>query len=147
MLDDPILGLPKLVAFMNHWIACSRGSRRRSRCGCPMSSSKLAATGGGRALPLHRAAVSADESAGAIAGLQLSSAAERERAASGANPWLAPGDPGNPDLFKFREGRSGSYKTFFKPEQIKWIERYMVENLLNANEFLSPGSKIQFADT
>jgi Sulfotransferase domain len=136
MLDDPIVGLPKLVAFMNSWTRRVEDAGERAM---GVSYEKL------KAAPQQTFAelshfiglpFSGDDIRGAIEDCTFDRLKKREMNATGANPWLAPVDPANPNSFKFREGRSGSYQTFFNRDQIQWIEDYMAQRLLNANEFL-----------
>jgi Sulfotransferase domain len=137
MLDDPIVGLPKLVAFMNNWTRHVAGASERAMS---LSYERLKAAPQQTFAELSRfigLPLSQDEIRKAIEDCTFDRLKKREMEATGANPWLAPVDPSNPDSFKFREGRSGSYKTFFEPEQIKWIENYMAQNLLNADQFLN----------
>ena len=136
MLDDPIMGLPKLVAFMNHWQQLTQGAGPRA---LRMPYERLKDSPREALVELCRfigLPFSENDIRMAIAECSFERMQERERAADGANPWLAPVDPKNPNSYKFREGRSGGYKAFFTPDQIRWIEDYMAEHLLYADEFL-----------
>ena len=136
MLDDPIVGLPKLVAYMNNWTrqvdaAGLRAIRVTYEALREMPQQTLNELCQFMGLPFS------DEEIGkAVDDCSFERLRQREIASSAGNPWLRPMDPGNPDSFKFREGRSGGYKSFFTPEQIAWIEKYMAEHLLGAEEFL-----------
>ncbi len=137
MLDDPIVGLPKIVAFMNNW------TRQVDAAGAQamrISYEKLKGAPQqtlGELCRFLQLPFSDDDIRKAIDDCTFERLQKREKAASGENPWLAPADPDNPNSFKFREGRSGSYRNFFEPEQIKWIDDYMAQHLQNAEEFLS----------
>ena len=136
MLEDPIVGLPKLAAFMNAWTRHVESAGDRAM---RVSYEKLKAAPQQTLAEICRfmgLPFSNDDLRLAIEDCSFERLQKRERAATGANPWLAPVDRSNPDSFKFREGRSGGYRTFFTTDQIRWIESYMAENLLNADEFL-----------
>ena len=137
LLNDPIVGLPKLVAFMNIWTRLSESAGSRAM---RISYEQLKRAPEETLIDFCRFAglpFSANSIRRAIEECSFARLQERERAAAGINPWLAAVDPTNPGSFKFREGRSGSYQTFFTSEQIAWIEDYMVKNLWGADEFLS----------
>lgn len=139
MLDDPIVGLPKMVAFMNAWTQISESAGSHAM---RISYERLKRVPEETMGELCRFVVlpfSGDSIRRAVEDCSFARLQDRERAAAGINPWLAAVDPSNPGSFKFREGRSGSYRTFFTPEQVAWIEDYMAKNLLNADEFLNGG--------
>jgi hypothetical protein len=137
MLDDPIVGLPKIVAFMNAWAQLSESAGLRAM---RISYERLKRAPEDQLIEFCRFTglpFSNDAIRHAVEHCSFARLQERERAAAGVNPWLAAVDPNNPGSFKFRQGRSGSYRMFFTPEQIAWIENYMAKNLLNADEFLN----------
>ena len=138
MLDDPIVGLPKVVAFMNNWTRRVEDAPGRAM---RLSYEALKAAPQQRLRELCRFMTlpfSDDAIDKAIEDCRFERLQQREIAATGGNPWLAPVDPTNRNSFKFREGRSGSYKTFFDADQIKWIDEYMATHLLQAEEYLAP---------
>lgn len=140
MLDDPIVGLPKVVAYMNTWKRLTENAGERATA---ISYERLRRAPQETLTELCRFVglpFSSETIHRAVEDCSFARLQERERAAAGINPWLAAADPNNPDSFKFREGRSGSYRTFFTQEQIAWIEDFMRENLSGAEEFL--GSEV-----
>ena len=147
MLDDPVVGLPKLVAFMNNW---SRQAQAAGARAMRVSYEKLKEQPQQTFHELCRfmgLPFSDEEIRQAVEDCTFERLRERESTTSTGNPWLRPMDRDNPDSFKFREGRTGGYRSFFTPEQIQWIETYMAEHLLDADEFLGRRAEIAPAGT
>jgi hypothetical protein len=147
MLDDPIMGLPKLTAFMNSWTRQVESAGERAM---RVSYERLKAAPQQTFAELSRfigLPFSADDIDKAVEDCSFERLRQRELTTSTANPWLRPADRDNPDSFKFREGRSGGYRSFFTPAQIQWIEAYMAEHLLGADEFLSADHRIESVET
>jgi hypothetical protein len=147
MLDDPIVGLPKVTAFMNNWTRQVEGAPGRAM---RVSYEALKATPQqtlGELCRFMALPFSEDEIGQAIADCSFERLQQRELAATGGNPWLAPVDPANRNSFKFREGRSGSYRTFFSADQIAWIDDYLAKHLLQAGEYLSGGVSVRLLGT
>ena len=122
MLDDPIVGLPKLVAFMNNWTRQVESAGARAM---RMTYEKLREKPQQTLQELCRfmgLPFSDEDMRKAVEDCTFERLRQRESTSSAGNPWLRPMDRGNPDSFKFREGRTGGYKSFFTPEQIQWIE-------------------------
>lgn len=144
MLDDPIIGLPKLIAFMNNWRRQAETAGTRAMCVSYETLKEKPHQTFGALCKFMALPFSDEEIRKAVEDCGFERLRQRESMTSTGNPWLRPMDRANPDSFKFREGRTGGHKSFFTPEQIEWVENYMAKHLLGAEEFL--GNRAEVAD-
>ncbi|WP_231117183.1 sulfotransferase domain-containing protein [Pseudodesulfovibrio alkaliphilus] len=129
MIDSPLVGLPKLVAFMNHWwdytlehggpdqvvryeeLRANTIATFERICGCVgISAAKT-------------------ELADAVENANFEKLKARERRSDGSNPWLTALDVKNEASYKMRKGRVGEYREFFSEEQQERIDSYIKATL------------------
>jgi len=129
LLEDPVVGIRKLVNFINLW----------SRYVEENPSSSIAV----RYEDLKKDPVAVLQKICAFIGLNSSmsdikAAVEntrfekmqrREREMRSANPWITPGDPKNTNSYKARKGTVGESQLFFQPDELRILNRFIKQNL------------------
>jgi hypothetical protein len=129
MIVSPLVGLPKLVAFMNHWWDHADADGGAGRVVRYEEFKADAAAALGRVCEHVGIDASGAELAAAVESARFEKLKARERRSEGANPWLMARDVDNESTYKVRKGLVGEYREFFSEEQQERINRYIGRHL------------------
>lgn len=129
MIDHPIVGLRKMIAFLNSW---RRYCQRHSAQTLAISYEKLRQNPSeqlGRVAEFFGLALSPKAIQQAVDKANFKKMREKERLSDGKNPWVTPADVSDTRSFKVRKGIVGEYKEFFSEDQLTRINSIIKEEL------------------
>jgi len=131
MIDNPNVGLLKIIGFMNKWLEYSR-KYPDTVLNIAYDDLKLNTYENLAALFDHINYKVSKESINTA--IENTTLAKMRQAESGNadNPWSTTKKKGNPNSFHSRKGIVGEYKTFFTEEEIAHINKIISENLDSA---------------
>jgi hypothetical protein len=126
MLDDPILGVDRVIQVMNHWMQ-EWGSRDEGFLLARYEDWQADPWAHFSAAIRFMGGIDPDDAAleAAIGESRFDRMQERERQTSDGPRAVRPGDPSDPDSYKARRGKVGGYRDYLSDTDINRIETAM----------------------